>query len=286
MTSFPVVVIPVFNAFSALDACLAALQAHTPNSAKVIIFDDASTDHRIEPMCSDWVLKCEFDAQYYKQTHNRGFPANCNDAMAQVSKHDVVLLNSDTLVTAGWLDAIVECANSDNTIASITPWTNNGEICSFPNFLQSNPVPDDIELVAKAAALLSANYIDIPTGVGFCMYMRRRVIDQIGNFDADTFGKGYGEENDWCLRAARMGWRNVLCNRAYVVHQGSASFSGLGHMPGGENLDRLLARWPTYNELIARFIIDDPIACERARFLDSLRNLERLGPQTDMFSYE
>ena len=103
------------------------------------------------------------------------------------------------------------------------------------------------------------------------MYIRRAALDALGGFDAATFGRGYGEENDFCLRAAAHGWRNVLCDDAYVVHVGGQSFAPLGEKPGGENLARLVARYPRYNALVADFIARDPLAAIRKRIGDALR---------------
>ena len=85
------------------------------------------------------------------------------------------------------------------------------------------------------------------------------------------------------LRAAAMGWRNVLCETAYVVHLGGASFSPLGLAPNGENLARLLARWPDYNERVARFIMADPLRPLRERLSERIEALARSGPQRDLF---
>jgi GT2 family glycosyltransferase len=76
------------------------------------------------------------------------------------------------------------------------------------------------------------------------MLVRRAALDAVGDFDAATFGAGYGEENDFCLRAHAHGWRNVLCDDAYVAHVGGQSFAALGQAPGGENLRRLVRPIP------------------------------------------
>ncbi len=283
MNHFPVIIVPVFNAYEALDACLASLRRHLPSHARLLLFDDASSDPRIEPLCRAFMQQMPDQVWYVRHAQNLGFPANANLAMRAADGADVVLLNSDTQVTCGWLDRIVECANSDPKIASITPWTNNGEICSFPRFIEKNPEPEDAESIALAASRLGPEYIELPTAVGFCMYVRRQTLDQVGDFDVDTFGKGYGEENDWCMRAAQMGWKHVLCNRAYIVHSGAASFGATGHSPGGENLQRLCARWPTYNEQIARFIMMDPLREARLRLEESIQDLAKSGPQSDLF---
>ena len=66
--------------------------------------------------------------------------------------------------------------------------------------------------------------VDIPTAVGFCMYIRRECLDATGLFREDAFAQGYGEENDFCLRARRLGWRHVAVPGVFVAHTGGASF--------------------------------------------------------------
>jgi GT2 family glycosyltransferase len=218
-----------------------------------------------------------------RRPRNLGFPANCNAAFAETGDADVVLLNSDTVATTGWLDQLLRCAASDPRIATITPWSNNAEICSWPRFCEDNPAPEFPDAIAEAAAGLAPTYPELPTAVGFCMYVRRAALRRLGDFDAETFGRGYGEENDFCLRAAAMGWRNVLCDTAYVVHHGGASFEPLDLAPGGENLARLLARWPDYNERVARFIMADPLAPLRLALEQRRQALAASGPQRDLF---
>ena len=284
MSPMPTVVVPIFNAVEALDACLASLERTLPRGSVVLLADDASTDPRVAPLARGWAYRSALDVRYVLREVNLGFPGNCNAAFAETGDADLVLLNSDAVVTQGWLAQIARCAASDARIASITPWSNNAEICSYPQLLEDNPPPQDADAIAEAAASLAPVYPELPTAVGFCMYMRRAALRQIGAFDAETFGRGYGEENDWCRRAASFGWRNVLCDSAYVVHAGNASFGPLELGPGGDNLRRLVARWPDYNELVARFIMDDPLRALRQRLQDRVESLARSGPQRDLFA--
>ena len=87
-----------------------------------------------------------------RNERNLGFTGTANRGM-QLSRADVVLLNSDTIVTAGWLDALCRCAATDPRIGTITPFSNNAEICSFPRFCENNPWPPgaDPEPVARGA---------------------------------------------------------------------------------------------------------------------------------------
>ncbi|HET6604089.1 MAG TPA: glycosyltransferase family 2 protein [Xanthomonadaceae bacterium] len=276
------IVVPMFNAASELDACLASLQRHLPAGVEVLVADDASGDRRAVAIAQRF---CEQrpDARYLRRRDNLGFVGNVNLAFAETGGHDLVLLNSDTVVTPGWLERLRACAASDALIASATPWSNNAEICSFPRFCEDNPEPLDAEAIAAAAASLRPEYPELPTAVGFCMYLARTALEAVGDFDAATFGRGYGEENDWCLRARAHGFRNVLCDDAYVVHRGGASFAPTGHAPGGENLRRLVARYPEYNAAVAAFIINDPLRPLRERLAAAIAEQRRSGPQPDLF---
>lgn len=257
-----VVLVPIFNASHCLATCFDSIIATLPSSAMLLMADDASTDPEVGPKCREVLNRLGSRAQLIQRQHNLGFVENVNRAIDDCPDSDVVILNSDTEVTPGWLERLVECAATDPRIATATPWSNNAEICSFPQFCRVNEMPDRAQAaqLAQAAATLSSHPpLDLPTGVGFAMWINRKAWDELGGFDTATFGKGYGEENDFCLRAAAHGWRNVLCPSAYVAHQGSASFAATGHRPGGENLSRLLARYPYYNARVASFIEADPV---------------------------
>ncbi len=256
------VIVPIYNALPALQRCLQSIRRHGAGIAELVLINDASPDPAITAAL-DQLAPFPCATRVIHNERNLGFIGTVNRGMAEC-KTDVLLLNSDTVVTAGWLDAIERCAASDCAIASITPFSNNAEICSIPAFCKANPEPKEPDRIALALGETGKPlYPDLPTGVGFCMWLRRRALQAIGLFDQDTFGRGYGEENDWCMRAAAHGWRNVLCDDAYVVHQGGQSFSAEGWAPGGENLQRLLARYPHYNALVADFIQRDPLAPRR-----------------------
>lgn len=258
------VIVPVFNAPAATRACLASLQRTVDETVPVLLIDDASTDAAIAPMLAEFAAR-RAHTRVSTNAINLGFVGTVNRGLRDCAPDDVLLLNSDTLTTPGFLDAIVACAAGDARIASVTPFSNNAEICSFPDFCVANPVPDDLDAVARAFAQESDAPVALPTAIGFCMWMRRAAIDAIGDFDAATFGRGYGEENDWCQRAVAHGWTHVVCPRAYVAHVGHASFAETGARPGGENLRRLVARYPRYNAQVATFIANDPLAAIRAR---------------------
>jgi len=272
--ALPLIVIPIFNAFDMLGPCLASIERTVPADTPVLLIDDASTDSRVKPMLEQWTMESTVQSQLLIHEENQGFVATANHGI-RLANADVILLNSDTEVCSDWFKRLAACLRSDQSIATATPWSNNGEIVSIPDFCIANPPPDNPEVVASTIISCGTPaYPDMPTAVGFCMAISSRAIDSIGLFDEDAFGKGYGEENDFCQRAEKAGMRNVLCDDAYVVHHGGASFRPLGLKPGEESMQRLLAKHPDYQQKVTEFIRMDPLAARRNEILTCL---ERAG---------
>jgi GT2 family glycosyltransferase/glycosyltransferase involved in cell wall biosynthesis len=255
------IVIPVYNAADDVRRCVESVLAHNHDDCRITLIDDGSTDPRIALLFAELERRHLPELLLLRHDDNRGFIATANRGIAN-SSVDVVLLNSDTRVTSDWLGAIRRCAASDATIGTITPFSNNAEICSFPLLCVDNPVggQDESETIAAAMSRAAApTYPDLPTGVGFCLFIRRALIDEIGLFDT-AFGAGYGEENDLCLRAARSGWRNVLADDAFVVHVGGRSFAGQKVELSPRNTAILLERHPHYTAMVEDYIRNDPLA--------------------------
>jgi GT2 family glycosyltransferase len=264
------VVIPVYNAPQELDRCLASVHSTVPGHTEVVVIDDASPDPSTAAVLRRWRAKTPASWRFHDVDENRGFVTTANLGM-KLTRNNIVLLNSDTEVTPGWLGGLQRCLSSDPSIATATPWTNNGEIASIPLFCQANPVPPDVSAVAELLARTgTAVYPELPTAVGFCMAISRSAIDRIGVFDEALFGKGYGEENDFSRRAVEAGMRNVLCDDVYVVHLGGRSFGPIGLKPDESSMQRLLGRHPDYLRQVQEFIAKDPLSTRRTAILDAL----------------
>jgi len=258
------IVVPVFNAVDDLRACVASVLAHLRPDVRLVLIDDASPDRAIGEFFAELAARAHPQVTLLRNETNQGFTATANRGML-LSRADVILLNSDTIVTPGWLDALMHCIATDPRIGTVTPFSNNAEILSFPRFCADNPWPSgaDPAPVARALATMALpTYPDIPTGVGFCMLLRRALLDDVGVFDM-VFGRGYGEENDLCVRAARRGWRNVVADNAFVAHTGARSFSTEKAALCARNLDILLERHPHYNDMVRDYIAADPLRALR-----------------------
>ena len=254
------VVVPVYNAPDDLRACVASVLADLRPDVRLVLIDDASPDRAIAAYFGELARLAHPQLVMLRNERNLGFTGTANRGM-QLSDANVVLLNSDAIVTRGWLDALLHCAATDPTIGTITPFSNNAEICSFPRFCEANPWPLSRDAEPERAAITAAavpTYPDLPTGVGFCLFLRRAMLDEVGIFDP-AFGLGYGEENDLCVRAARAGWRNVLADNAFVVHTGGRSFVGQKAELGPRNTALLLERHPHYLDMVHAYIAADPL---------------------------
>jgi len=237
---------------------------------EIIVIDDATPDPALRRMLIGFAESGLI--RLFVNRRNLGFTASANRGIVQAGARDVVLLNADTMVPAGWLDRLARAAHAAPDIATVTPLTNNGQIVSHPAPFRGAPCPDraGLERLDRAAAQENAGAIvDLPTGVGFCLYIRRTALAETGLLDAAAFGRGYGEETDFCLRASARGWRHVCAADLFVAHQGGASFGAEKARLVRQNMPRVAARHPGYHALMDRFLADDPLrpmrrAIERA----------------------
>ncbi len=244
------VVIPVYRGLDATRRCLRSLLRDPKPGLRgplhrIIVIDDASP----EPALSRYLdrLAGRRFIHLLRNPANLGFVASVNRGIAEAGARDVVLLNSDTEVPAGWLTRLAGQAYSYPRVATVSPFSNNATLCSYPA-VEGGPLPFGETLARIDAACLAANAgrsVTVPTTVGFCMYLRRDALDELGVFDAETFGRGYGEENDYCMRANAAGWRHLLACDLFVYHEGEVSFGG-NAPERAASVAPLEARWPDY----------------------------------------
>lgn len=261
------VVVPVFKGRSETLRCLrSVLGSRNETPFELVVIDDATPDLPLRAILEEGAESGLFTL--LSNPENLGFVATANRGMELHPGRDVVLLNADTEVFGDWLDRLCRAAASDPRIATVTPLSNNATIASYPRFLQDNPYPLEIsfaELDSLAARVNAATLVETPTGVGFCMYLRRECLRDIGLFDHEAFGRGYGEENDLCQRAILAGWRNVVAADIFVHHLGSVSFQGERSRRIDEAMRVLGRRHPAYHRDVRNFIESDPLAPARCR---------------------
>ncbi len=254
------VVIPVYRGLAETQRCIeSVMAAHTLTAREIVVVDDASP----EPALSAWLAERAGEGFFtlIKHAENRGFVASVNDGMRLHPDRDVVLLNADTEVSYGWLDRLAAHAAREARIGTITPFSNNATICSYPRFCEVNALPMGETTGSLDGHFASANAgksIEIPVGVGCCLYIRRECLDEIGEFDEAKFGKGYGEEVAFCMQAAKAGYRHLLAADVFVFHQGEVSFgaSSAGRKVDAQAIvDKL---HPEFQPLVRDFVAREP----------------------------
>jgi GT2 family glycosyltransferase/glycosyltransferase involved in cell wall biosynthesis len=254
------VIVPIHNAYEDLRRCLASLERTTTiRDADVLLVDDSSTDPRILDLLDEWE---GLDAvRVLRNKANLGYTRTVNRGIGECSG-DVVLLNSDCEVTPRWLQNLVECAYRDAKTATVTAVSDNAGAFSVPQIGIANDRPHQLSsdeigrLVTRTSQRVAPA---TPTGNGFCMYIKRTALADVGMFDAETFPRGYGEEGDFCMRARDAGWVNVVDDATIVFHRRSASFGSEKDELMRVGRTQLDARHPDYTRLIREFVRSEPL---------------------------
>ena len=254
------IVVPVYGGLADTLACLEAVLGTIPAGTVVHVVDDASPDPAIGAALR--TLDPAGRVRLHVHAENRGFPGAANTGIRSAAGRDVVLLNSDTVVPPGWLERLRAAAYAQPDVGSATPLTQDGSIVSYAG------TGDGLDAVAQAAnaGLVAA----LPVGVGFCLYLRRDCLDQVGLLREDLFAQGYGEESEFCLRARRSGWHHVAALDLFVAHRGGASFGPGRAALRARNQAILERHYPDFAASVSAFLAADPLF-EARRRMDMVR---------------
>lgn len=248
------IVIPVYDAPTLVERCIESVLLHTTGRARLIVIDDASPDPAIAPLLARYAARAGITV--LRNETNRGFTATANRGIAEAKRADVVLLNADAEVGPNWLTGLCRAAASARDVATVTAVSDNAGAFSVPEIERENAWPSCWTFEQAARAIWHAAgtaYPELPTGNGFCMYVRRAVLDEIGALDEAAFPHGYGEENDFCQRASARGYRHLIAGNVYVRHARSASFGHERRAKLGEiGMAVLRERWPNYERDVGR----------------------------------
>jgi GT2 family glycosyltransferase len=268
-TARTLIAVLVYNGRAFVPACLrsAARLSEASPGVDVLVLDDCSPENgwseELATLCRDLGIGC------YRSPRNLGIPRNMNLGLlrALTAGYDhVVIANSDVLFPLNVVDALATTAGADATIGSATAWSNDVSVYSLSSlsgFGRGGGLGDiPLDLVDWFSSILQAEFgieaLDVPSGVGFCLFMPVEAVRRVGLFDP-VFGRGYCEEVDWCLRAKALGYRNVLSPSTFVYHAGRASSEGTGMLARGQttvwaNEKIVDLRHPAYRSDIEAFL--------------------------------
>ena len=271
----PIVLLPVGTDDDALDACLAALDAGTPAGTRIWLADDAQAGPRGLAIIERWLASTPLAADYSRRQRTLGEVAHIDEALSACGDADVAVLAADAIPAPGWLAQLATCFERDPAIASATPWSTAGEAAAWPRVGDIAPVPADLERIARACATMPPRHPELPAAVAHAVLLRGSARKRTGGLDGASYGSWYAALVDLSLRLAGMGWRNVLCETAFVARGGEGN-------PADGDLDVLAARWPAWHPRLAEFLMQDPVAALRDELSRRHANIDGAQPQAEL----
>lgn len=220
------IVVPVFNALDDVKLCLESIKTSTFDNYEVIIADDGS-----EEEVKNWLRAFEKLNSKFKlriADVNRGYTCNVNDAIKNLNSDYIILLNSDTKVYGNWIEELIIPFTKDPSIGISGPLSNAGGWQTVPYLRGDNTLPKHLDL-KKVNAFLQSDIYSEDFAIsdiinGFCFCFSQEVKNTVGLFNEVEFPQGYGEEDDFCIRARRAGFKNIVVTSVYVHHSKSKSF--------------------------------------------------------------
>jgi len=286
------ILIPAHGAADKLLVCLKSLGEHAPADCLVYVLDDATPDGSVRKTCDEVQPYCP-QLRYHRSEVNRGFVATCNWGFQHLCApgSDLLLLNSDTEVTSGFLEEMQAVLYLHERHAVVTPRSNNATIFTLPAAGETLTATQSFEAWQRVRLLLP-RYQLMPTCVGFCMLVRHDILERFGLFD-ETYSPGYNEENDFVCRINRYGYSAVAANRAYVFHYERSSFGPRRNELEANHRKLLLSRYPEYERTVAEYVRFnvDPVESfaslylpHRPRILFDLFHLPALHSGTSEFA--
>ncbi len=282
MTAAPavtVILLPLGVDDDALDACLAALDRGTPAGTRIWLADDAQAGPRGLAIVERWLQRTRLAADYSRRQRSIGEVAHLDQALVACGDADVVVLAADAVPLPGWLAQLAACLARDASIATATPWCNAGETAAWPRCGEIAPLPEDPGRLAHACAAMPPAHPELPAAVAHAVALRGSARQRVGGLDTRSYRSWYAALLDLSLRMGGMGWRNALCETAFVARPGEGS-------PADGDLDALAVRWPGWHARLAHFLMQDPLRPARSLLARCYAEAGAASAQRELFVAE
>lgn len=264
------ILLPIYNSPNETSRCIDSIMRSTNiNMFNLYLLDDCSTDSKISDITNFYSSKYR-NCKVIRNKKNLGFPNNVNNGI-HISDNDVVILNSDTIVTENWLERLYLASISRNNIGAVGPLSNYGIISSVPTvYPEVNNKININQIIKYLHSYGNSIYPETPVLIGFCMYITRKAINDVGTFDSATFKKGYGEEVDWCLRARKRGYKLIIADDVFVYHEGGISFGKEKESLLKTSAELINERYPYYQKDVKTFERNHPLVTLRVKMSKQL----------------
>ena len=276
MAELPIVLLPVGVDDDALDACLAALDAGTPAGTRVWLADDAQAGPRGLAIIERWLARTPLRADYTRRPRRIGEVAHVDEMLKACADEDAIVLAPDAVPLPGWATQLAACFARDAAIATATPWCNAGEAAAWPRIGEITPLPDEPDRLARACAAMPPRHPELPAAIAHAVLLRGNARRKAGGLDAASYGSWYAALIDLSLRLSGLGWRNVLCETAFVARGGEGG-------PADGDMDALAVRWPAWHARLATFLMQDPLHAARVQLSELQAGIDGPQCQHDLF---
>jgi GT2 family glycosyltransferase len=275
------VLVSVYRGMDFLEPFFNSIFADPGHPFELTVVDNGNDDPEVVNFLNDAALRYGSQMRLVRVEKNEGYIKGiCAAYEAAPPGRHVVVLNTDLVLPPQWLARLIAPLLNRDDIATVTPFTNAGTVCSFPIIGEDNPLFKNIPVEDVDRSFQSVQCrdgIDIPSGVGFCMAMNKEVIARIGYFDSETYGFGYGEENDWSLKAHRLGFRNILMPTMYVWHKhGGVYLAEEKRQLIAKNMKIINAKFPEYHNMVRRHFAEDSVGPLRSLIAAKI-SIDHLG---------
>lgn len=251
-----VVLLPIGVDDTALDRCLGALDAGTAAGTAIWLADDGQAGPRAQAVIEHWLAHTALQAEYTRRARAIGEVAHLDEMLRACDGTDVVVLAPDAVPAPGWLQQLEACFARDASIGSATPWCNAGETAAWPRLGEINPVPDHLDAMAQACAALPSLHPELPSAVTHAVLLRANARRKAGGLDMHSYASWSAALIDLSLRMAGLGWRNALCENAFVAREGESQAQE-------GDMEALGTRWPAWPPRLAGFLMADPLRATR-----------------------
>lgn len=209
------IIIPIWDQMRVTKDCIDSVVRNTKYPYRLILMDNASeeeTRRYLESVRDNKAL----DVTLIRNDKNLGFVKAVNQALKVSQSPYVCVFNNDTIATPGWLEEMVEFAESHKDVGIMNP------LCAGPA-----DIPRD-EYAALVRKNNKGKYMEMNQCFLFCALIKREVIEKIGHLD-EVFGVGCYDDTDYSMRAGLAGYRCVCIHSAYVYHIHGVSFKAFGN---------------------------------------------------------
>jgi GT2 family glycosyltransferase len=229
------IVVCVHNAEDDVRNCLESIVETTNLVTHGLIVVDDGSDEPVKTLLEEYASRNP--VQLIRNETAQGYTVAANQGISVSERPHVVLLNSDTVVTPGWLEKLIHCAEVMPNAGIVGPYSNAASWQSLPELTNPdgswhlNPLPDGVtpaDIAAEISRWSPRIYPEVPLVNGFCYLITRSALDQVGSLDEKSFPRGYGEEDDFSIRCSDLGLKLYIADDCYVYHAKSRS-----HTPEG-----------------------------------------------------